>query len=108
MKQGIHPDIHTNAVIKCACGSTFETISTQPSISVEICSECHPFYTGQQKFVDTEGRIDKFVKKQKVAAEKKKVAAEVKKAKAAKKPAAKKSTGAPSLKDMLEQARKSS
>ncbi len=62
MKQGIHPD-YKPTVIKCACGATFETSSTKDNISVEICSQCHPFYTGKQKLVDTGGRIDKFKKK---------------------------------------------
>ena len=107
MKQDIHPKTNTSAVVKCACGNSFETISTRDNISVEICSNCHPFYTGQQKFVDTEGRIDKFVKKQKVATEKKLKADELKKTKAAKKKSSKTdSAGQPSLKDMLEKARK--
>jgi large subunit ribosomal protein L31 len=62
MKQGIHPD-YKPTVIKCACGATFETGSTKENINVEICSKCHPFYTGKQKLVDTGGRIDKFKKK---------------------------------------------
>ena len=59
MKQEIHPD-YKPTVIKCACGATFETGSTKENINVEICSKCHPFYTGKQKLVDTGGRIDKF------------------------------------------------
>ncbi len=62
MKQGVHPD-YKATVIKCACGATFETGSTRENINVEICSKCHPFYTGKQKLVDTGGRIDKFKKK---------------------------------------------
>ena len=62
MKQGIHPD-YKPTVIKCACGATFETSSTKENINVEICSNCHPFFTGKQKLVDTGGRIDKFKKK---------------------------------------------
>ena len=62
MKQGIHPD-DKPTVIKCACGATFETRSTKENINVEICSNCHPFYTGKQKLVDTGGRIDKFKKR---------------------------------------------
>ena len=62
MKQEIHPD-YKATVIKCACGATFETGSTKENINVEICSKCHPFYTGKQKLVDTGGRIDKFKKK---------------------------------------------
>ena len=59
MKAGIHPN-YQPTVIKCACGATIETGSTRPG---EICSKCHPFYTGKQKLVDTSGRVDKFNKK---------------------------------------------
>ncbi len=62
MKQGIHPD-YKKAVVKCACGNTFETGSVVDEIKVEICSECHPFFTGKQKFVDKGGRVDRFKKK---------------------------------------------
>ena len=62
MKEGIHPEYKT-AVVKCACGETFETRSTREKINVEICSKCHPFYTGKQKLVDTGGRVEKFRKK---------------------------------------------
>jgi len=62
MKKDIHPKIH-EAVIKCACGATFETKSTEKEIHVEICSNCHPFFTGKQKFLDTAGRIERFKKK---------------------------------------------
>lgn len=69
MKKDIHPNIYKDAVITCACGNSLITFSTNKNTTVEICSACHPFYTGQQKFVDTEGRIDKFAKKVKAAAE---------------------------------------
>lgn len=59
MKQGIHPK-YMEAVVKCACGETFTTGSTKQNLSVEICSKCHPFYTGKQKLVDTGGRVDRF------------------------------------------------
>lgn len=59
MKQGIHPN-YMKTVVKCACGETFETISNKEEIKVEICSKCHPFYTGKQKLVDTGGRVDRF------------------------------------------------
>ena len=65
MKQGIHPD-YVAATVTCACGNTFETRSTRPSIRVEICSNCHPFFTGKQKIVDTEGRVEKFLQKYKM------------------------------------------
>lgn len=63
MKKGIHPEIHTK-VLRCACGHQIEALSTQKNdMQLEICSNCHPFYTGKQKFVDTAGRIDRFQKK---------------------------------------------
>ena len=62
MKEGIHPN-YEEATIKCACGETFETGSVKDSLSVEICSKCHPFYTGKQKLVDTGGRVDRFKKR---------------------------------------------
>ena len=62
MREGIHPEYKT-AVVKCACGETFETRSTREKINVEICSKCHPFYTGKQKLVDTGGRVEKFRKR---------------------------------------------
>ncbi len=62
MKADIHPK-YGNSVVTCGCGNKFETRSTRPEIKVEICSNCHPFYTGQQKFVDTAGRVEKFQKK---------------------------------------------
>jgi len=62
MKEGIHPK-YGQAVVKCACGETFVTGSTKKELRVEICSKCHPFFTGKQKFVDTTGRVDKFKKK---------------------------------------------
>ena len=62
MKADIHPD-YVEATVSCACGETFTTRSTKPEIKVEICSQCHPFYTGKQKMVDTEGRVEKFIKR---------------------------------------------
>ena len=62
MKEGSHPD-YQPTTIKCACGATIETGSTKQNISVEICSNCHPFYTGKQKLVDTGGRVEKFRKR---------------------------------------------
>ncbi|HEX72944.1 MAG TPA: 50S ribosomal protein L31 [Candidatus Hydrogenedentes bacterium] len=62
MKEGIHPE-YVTATVKCACGNTFETRATQAAINVEICSNCHPFYTGKQKFVDSEGRVERFQRK---------------------------------------------
>jgi large subunit ribosomal protein L31 len=62
MKDAIHPK-YVACTITCACGESFQTRSTKPAIRVEICSKCHPFYTGKQKFVDAAGRVDKFNKK---------------------------------------------
>jgi len=62
MKEGLHPEYQT-ATVRCACGETFETRSTKKDISIEICSKCHPFYTGKQKLIDTGGRVDKFRKR---------------------------------------------
>lgn len=62
MKQGIHPD-YKKMTIKCVCGNEIETGSVEENITVEICNNCHPFYTGNQKIVDTEGRIEKFKKR---------------------------------------------
>jgi large subunit ribosomal protein L31 len=59
MKQGIHPE-YVTATVRCSCGNTFTTRSTKPEIHVEICSACHPFYTGKQKLVDTGGRVERF------------------------------------------------
>jgi len=59
MKKNIHPKTY-EVSIRCACGNQLETISTSQDLSVDICSQCHPFFTGKQKFVDTAGRIDKF------------------------------------------------
>jgi large subunit ribosomal protein L31 len=62
MKKEIHPD-YVECLVTCACGNTFTTHSTKKEIRVEICSQCHPFYTGTQKFVDSAGRVEKFRKK---------------------------------------------
>ena len=59
MKTGIHPK-YVVANVKCSCGNVFSTHSTASTISVELCNECHPFYTGKQKLVDTGGRVDRF------------------------------------------------
>lgn len=67
MKANIHPAYYENAQVVCACGNKFTTGSTAEIIHVELCSKCHPFYTGEQRFVDTASRIEKFQKKQEVA-----------------------------------------
>lgn len=62
MKPTIHPE-YRRCIVQCSCGNTFETRSTLPEIHVEICSNCHPFYTGQQRLVDTAGRVERFKRK---------------------------------------------
>jgi large subunit ribosomal protein L31 len=62
MKKGIHPK-YEKSVISCACGNSFETGSTKKNMKVEICSVCHPFFTGKQKMIDTAGRVERFNKK---------------------------------------------
>lgn len=59
MKKEIHPELHLVTAV-CACGNTFETRSTKPELRLEICSECHPFFTGKQKLVDSAGRVERF------------------------------------------------
>lgn len=62
MKADIHPE-YVEANVTCQCGETFKTRSTKPNIRVEICSKCHPFFTGQQKIIDTEGRVERFIRR---------------------------------------------
>lgn len=104
MKANLHPTWYTDAKVTCSCGNTFITGSTQPAIRVEICSNCHPFYTGTQKFIDTLGQVDRFVKKIEVSKVKQE---ERKKIVDARKNKIEKQRGErPSLKDLLMQARK--
>lgn len=70
MKSDIHPKWFAEAQVVCACGNMFTVGSTKPTIHVEICYKCHPFFTGQMKFVDTLGRVERFQAKQKAAAAK--------------------------------------
>ena len=90
MREGIHP-AYVEATVVCACGNTFTTRSTKPMIRLEICSNCHPFFTGRQKFVDTAGRVERFQKRfaktggETIKIEKKKVMAKGQKASLAKK-----------------------
>lgn len=69
MKAGIHPE-YTIGTVTCACGNTFQVRSTVGDMKVDICSNCHPFFTGKQKLVDTAGRVEKFRKKYRLAEEK--------------------------------------
>ncbi len=62
MKSGIHPN-YIESTIVCSCGAVHKTMSTKPSMRIDVCSNCHPFYTGEQRIVDTAGRVDKFMKK---------------------------------------------
>jgi large subunit ribosomal protein L31 len=68
MKEKIHPK-YVICTVTCGCGNTFQTRSTREKLAVEICSNCHPFYTGKQKFVDTAGRVEKFLRKYNLKAE---------------------------------------
>lgn len=81
MKKNIHPQWHDDCQVTCVCGNTFTTGSTYPEIQVEICSACHPFFTGEMKFVDTQGRVERFMQKRQESEAKK---AELKKAQAQK------------------------
>jgi large subunit ribosomal protein L31 len=62
VKPGIHPKYH-EVEVRCACGNTFKTRSTKPDLHLEICNNCHPFFTGRQKLIDTEGRVERFTKR---------------------------------------------
>ena len=87
MKEGIHPKYH-EVEARCACGATWKTRSTKPELHLEICSNCHPFFTGRQKLIDTEGRVERFTKKFGAqTSEQRKSAAKAAKASATKKPA---------------------
>ena len=68
MKTNLHPQYYPNAKVVCACGNTFTVGSTVPEIHTEICSNCHPFYTGKQKLLDTTGTVDRFEQRRKLAA----------------------------------------
>jgi large subunit ribosomal protein L31 len=63
MKQDIHPDYYPEAVVRCACGNTWTTGSTLPEVRTDVCSACHPFFTGEQRIVDSEGRVDRFYRR---------------------------------------------
>ncbi len=104
MKANIHPTWHAEATVTCACGSTFTTGSSMPAIRVDICSKCHPLFSGTQKFVDTLGQVDRFIKKtesSKIKQEERKKILEARKSRFENKKKDK-----PSLKDLLMQARK--
>lgn len=71
MKDGIHPTYHPAVTVQCSCGNSWETGSTESSLTVEVCSACHPFYTGKRKLVDVAGRIDRFKKRLEAASSRK-------------------------------------
>ena len=85
MKPGIHPK-YFDVEVRCACGNTFRTRSTKPELHLEICNQCHPFFTGRQKLIDTEGRVERFTKRfgAQTAEGRKKAASATKAAKAGK------------------------
>ncbi len=95
MKEGIHPK-YDEVEVRCACGNTFKTRSTKPELHLEICSACHPFFTGRQKLIDTEGRVERFTKKfgAQTAEQRKTAATAVKAAKAKTAKSAKKAPAA--------------
>jgi len=66
MKDKIHPEYYTDAKVICACGNTFTTGSTQKVLKVELCSKCHPFFTGEQRMIDTGGRVERFKRRYKL------------------------------------------
>jgi len=102
MKQGLHPTWQHDMVVTCSCGNTFTTGGAKAAMQVDICSACHPFFTGEMKFVDRQGRVDKFLK-QRQAAEAKKAAAQAQvQAKQAKKQT-KKTVEAKSYKQILQE-----
>src|SRR5512143_3727640 len=63
MREGIHPTWYPNAKVTCACGHTWTVGSTKPTLNTDVCSNCHPFYTGEQRIVDTEGQVERFLKR---------------------------------------------
>lgn len=69
MQIKIHPQFYEDAKVTCSCGNTFITGSTKKEIGVEVCAKCHPFYTGEHKFIDTKGNVDKFLQREKQAKE---------------------------------------
>ncbi|MBX4216015.1 50S ribosomal protein L31 [Candidatus Parcubacteria bacterium] len=79
MKAEIHPEYHIDAKATCACGATYTVGSTKKEIRVEICSACHPFYTGNEKIMDTAGRVERFKKRRETGVQKKSVAKTTKK-----------------------------
>lgn len=104
MKADIHPNWHPEAKVSCVCGNSFTTGSIVPEIRVDICSACHPFYTGTQKLVDTQGQVDKFIKARAISDVKRVERAKIIENRSQKQQ--KSQSDKPSLKDLLIQARK--
>jgi len=67
MKAAIHPQIYEDTQVVCSCGKSFTTRSTKKSINVEVCSSCHPYFTGEHRFIDTKGRVEEFQKRQEIS-----------------------------------------
>ncbi len=104
MKANLHPTWHAETKVSCACGNTFTTGSTIPAIKVELCNACHPFFTGAQKFVDTLGQVDRFIKKAEISKVKQIERKKILEARQSK--VQKKKQDRPSLKDLLMSVRK--
>jgi len=102
MKQKIHPQWYDDCQVTCACGQTFTTGSSVPKIKVEICSACHPFFTGEQKYVDILGRVEKFKQKRAQAAGKKYIKKALRKKLKAKQEEKKAKDRPKTLKEMLQ------
>jgi large subunit ribosomal protein L31 len=107
MKKGIHPKWYKEAQVECACGNTFTVGSTVPEIKVEICSQCHPFYTGQEKLVDTAGRVEEFERRRKEAEAKAQERAAIEKRRQKSKEEVKERERPKTLKEMLQKTQKS-
>jgi len=107
MKTKIHPKYYNDCQVSCACGNSFQTGSIKKVIKVEICSACHPFFTGEMKYVDSLGRVEKFKKKQKKASKKKYVNKKDRKKIKAQQAKKKASQQPKTLKDMLKKELKS-
>ncbi|MCA9390051.1 50S ribosomal protein L31 [candidate division WWE3 bacterium] len=105
MQKDIHPNYKTDVMVTCACGNTFVTGSIAEEIKIEICSACHPFYTGQKKYVDTEGKVERFQRLQKQAAEASTTVSKRKSKKIKLKNASDSDSSTRSLKDMIEEMR---
>ena len=106
MKKKIHPKWHKEAKVTCSCGASFVTGSTKPEIQVEICAACHPFFTGEMKYVDTLGKVEKFQEKQAAIKDKAYVKKKVRRALRKKKKDKKEKEAPRSLKEMLKKPKK--